>query len=128
MQNQREHRLSNALFMRIAGGPLRAYSILIHTGRKSGRTYQIPITIFPMGDGFILALLYGDAAHVDWCQNIMAAGGCTIRTRWQTYACDRPEIVGPDQALPAYSPLFRFYYRRVQVKQFLWVHRTPSPL
>ncbi len=119
-----EHRIANWLFMKIAGGPFRAYSVLTHRGRKSGRTYQIPITIFPMGDGFVLALLYGDAAHVDWCLNIVAAGGCAIRTRGQTYACDHPEIVGPDQALSIYPPLFRSYYRRVNVTEFLWVHRA----
>lgn len=122
----REHQLANAIFMKIAGGPLRAYSVLIHTGRKSGREFQTPITIFPLGDGFVLALLYGDAAEVDWCRNVMAAGGCTVRTRGKTYHCERPEIVGADQALSAYPALFRFYYRRVRVKQFLWVHRADN--
>jgi deazaflavin-dependent oxidoreductase (nitroreductase family) len=117
------NRRANAFFLKIAGGHFRAYSLLKHVGRKSGREYRTPITAFPLGDGFVLALLYGDAAEVDWCRNVMAAGTCILKTRRQEYMLEKPEIIPPSKALEAYPPLFRFYYRAAGIRQFLWIHR-----
>jgi hypothetical protein len=116
---------ANAFFLKIAGGRFRAYSLLKHIGRSSGREYRTPITAFPFGDGFVLALLYGDAAEVDWCRNVMAAGKCVLKTRGQEYQLERPEIIGPEKALAAFPPFFRFYYRRSSIHQFLWAHHKP---
>ncbi len=113
---------ANAFFLKIAGGRFRAYSLLKHRGRKSGREYRTPISAFPLGDGFVLALLYGDAAEVDWCRNVMAAGECILKTRGQEFQLEKPEIIPASEALQAYPLLFRFYYRVSRVRQFLWVH------
>jgi deazaflavin-dependent oxidoreductase (nitroreductase family) len=116
---------SNAIFLKIAGGRFRAYSLLKHTGRKSGNEYRTPVSAFPLGDGFVLALLYGDAAEVDWCRNVMAAGKCILKTRGIEYLLERPELIPASQALAAYPPLLRFLYRVEGIQQFLWVH-SPS--
>ena len=120
------NRIANAFFLKIAGGRFRAYSLLKHVGRKSGREYRTPITAFPLGDGFALALLYGDAAEVDWCLNVMAAGTCTLKTRGQEYTLEKPEIIPASQALEAFPPFFRFYYRSRGIQQFLWAHSQPE--
>jgi hypothetical protein len=31
-----------------------------------------------LGDGFVMAALYGEAANVDWCCNVMAARSINI--------------------------------------------------
>jgi hypothetical protein len=116
---------SNAIFLKIAGGPLRAYSLLKHIGRSSGKEYATPLTAYPLGDGFVIALLYGDATIVSWCRNVMAAGKCIIKTNGQEHVLGRPEIISAAQALPAYPPLFRFVYKSRDIRQFLWVHRMP---
>ena len=118
------NRSSNAFFLKIAGGRFRAYSLLRHVGRKSGKEYRTPISAFPFGDGFVLALLYGDAAEVEWCRNVMAAGKCVLKTLGQEYRLERPELIPPTQALEAYPPLFRFLYRSRGIRQFLWLHRV----
>jgi len=117
---------ANAIFLKISGGPLRAYSLLKHVGRSSGREYATPLTAYPLGDGFVIALLYGDATNVSWCRNIMAAGTCIIKTRGQEYVLGRPEIISAAQALPAYPPLFRCVYTSLDIQQFVWVHRMPT--
>ncbi len=119
------NRRANAFFLKIAGGRFRAYSLLKHIGRSSGREYRTPVTAFPLGDGFVLALLYGDAAEVDWCRNVMAAGKCILKTRGQEYVLEKPEIIPASKALAAYPLLFRFYYRTRGIQQFLWVHLQP---
>ena len=115
---------ANAFFLKISGGRFRAYSLLKHTGRKSGKEYRTPVSAFPMGDGFVLALLYGDAAEVDWCRNVMAAGKCILKTRGIEYTLEKPEVIPASQALAACPILFRFIYRGQGVQQFVWLHRS----
>lgn len=119
------NRRANAIFLKIAGGPFRAYSALKHVGRSSGRAYVTPLSAYPLGDGFVLALLYGEAARVDWCRNVMAAGQCILKTRGQEYVLERPEIIPASQALAAYPLLARLMYRARGIQQFLWVHQKP---
>lgn len=116
---------SNAILLKIAGGPLRAFSLLKHVGRRSGKAYATPLSAYPLGDGFVIALLYGDATKVSWCQNVMDAGKCILKTRGQEYVLGRPEIISASQALPAYPPLARWVYQSRDIQQFLWVHRMP---
>ena len=56
--------------------------VVIHRGRRSGRRYQTPVNVFPADDGYILALTYGP--DTDWVRNVLAAGGCELRTRGRT--------------------------------------------
>ncbi|GCE15425.1 nitroreductase/quinone reductase family protein [Tengunoibacter tsumagoiensis] len=116
---------SNVIFLKIAGGPLRAYSLLKHIGRSSGKEFATPLTAYPLGDGFVIALLYGNATKVNWCHNVMASGKCIIKTHGQEYVLGRPEIISAAQALPAYPPLFRWVYQSRDIQQFLWVHSIP---
>ena len=41
--------------------------------------YQTPVNVFATEDGYILALPYG--RDTDWVKNVLAAGGCELRTR-----------------------------------------------
>jgi hypothetical protein len=38
--------------------------VVIHRGRRSGRSYQTPVNVFPARDGFVFALTYGP--ETDW--------------------------------------------------------------
>src|SRR5215469_12949510 len=53
--------------------------VVIHRGRNSGRVYQTPVNVFATEDGYVFALTYGP--DTDWVKNILAAGGCELRTR-----------------------------------------------
>jgi hypothetical protein len=46
-------------------------ALVVHHGRRSGRTYQTPVNVFGTEDGFIMALTYGP--DTDWVKNIQAA-------------------------------------------------------
>jgi hypothetical protein len=48
-------RLANRVFLTISGRWFRAYSIVRHVGRSSGREYQNPVSAYPLGDGFVLS-------------------------------------------------------------------------
>jgi deazaflavin-dependent oxidoreductase (nitroreductase family) len=55
------------------------FGVVLHRGRRSGRTYQTPVNVFPKPGGYVIALTYG--ADSDWVKNVLAAQGCELRTR-----------------------------------------------
>jgi deazaflavin-dependent oxidoreductase (nitroreductase family) len=114
--------LANRIFLKISGRWLRAYSIVRHVGRTSGREYRNPVSAYPLDDGFVIPILYG--AQSQWVRNVMAAGRFTLRTKGRDYLLERPEIVPPAQALPAYPPLLRRLMRSQGIQDFVWAHRA----
>jgi deazaflavin-dependent oxidoreductase (nitroreductase family) len=70
---------------------LPGFAILHHVGRRSGRTFSIPINVFRDGNDYILALTYG--ADTDWVKNVLAANGCEIVTRGQRIRLTNPRIM-----------------------------------
>jgi deazaflavin-dependent oxidoreductase (nitroreductase family) len=114
--------LSNRIFLMISGRWLRAYSIVRHVGRTSGRVYRNPVSAYPLGDGFVIPVLYG--AQSQWVRNVMAAGMFTLRTKGRDYLLERPEIVPPERALAAYPPLLRRLMRSQGIQDFVWAHHA----
>jgi deazaflavin-dependent oxidoreductase (nitroreductase family) len=112
--------LSNRIFLTISGKWFRAYSIVRHVGRTSGREYQNPVSAYPLGDGFVIAVLYG--AQSQWVRNVMAAGRFTLRTKGRDFLLERPEIVPPARALAAFPPLSRRRMRSRGIQDFVWAH------
>ena len=82
-------RFTNKVSRHVAGW-LPGFGIVIHTGRRSGRTYETPVNVFRTDGRFVLALTYGRA---DWVQNVMAAGSAQLRTRRKVHVIANPRIV-----------------------------------
>jgi deazaflavin-dependent oxidoreductase (nitroreductase family) len=114
--------LANRIFLMISGRWFRAYSIVRHVGRTSGRAYQNPVSAYPLGDGFVIPVLYGTQSQ--WVRNVMAAGRFTLRTKGRDHPLERPEIIPPAQALAAYPALLRGIMRAQQIQAFVWAHRA----
>jgi deazaflavin-dependent oxidoreductase (nitroreductase family) len=114
--------LANRFFLAISGKWFRAYSIVRHVGRTSGRAYQNPVSAYPLGDGFVIPVLYG--AESQWVRNVMAAGRFTLRTKGRDYLLERPEIIPAAQALGAYPALLRRVIRAQRTRDFVWAHRA----
>src|SRR3954467_3338385 len=86
------------------------WAVVIHRGRKSGRTFRTPLWAFHRHNGFVIALTYGSSA--DWVQNVLAAGGCELQTRRRHYQLGAPPLFHDEKA--ADMPLFiRFMLRKV---------------
>jgi deazaflavin-dependent oxidoreductase (nitroreductase family) len=61
------------------------FGVLEHVGRKSGTVRQTALMAFERGEGrWVIALTYGP--DVQWVKNVLAAGGCRMRSRgrWHT--------------------------------------------
>ncbi len=101
---------------------LPGFGVVLHTGRRSGRSYRTPVNAFRTPAGYVIALTYG--ADSDWTRNVLAAGGCELRTRGGTVGLTDPRVVptGPHDALP--GPV-RAVLRRIHVQDYLELTRRP---
>jgi deazaflavin-dependent oxidoreductase (nitroreductase family) len=72
-------------------GWLPGFGILTHVGRKSGKVYRTPVNVFRASNGFIIALTY--SSQSEWVKNVLAAGGCELKTRGKKYQLSAPKIV-----------------------------------
>ena len=70
------NRVSGAVAGRMPG-----FGIVIHRGRRSGRTYRTPVNVFRRPAGFQFALTYGRG---DWVRNVLDAGEAELLTRGRT--------------------------------------------
>ena len=87
-------KINIAFTNRITGlfaGWLPGFGILTHVGRKSGKVYRTPINVFLASNGFIIALTY--SSQSEWVKNVLAAGGCELKTRGKKYQLAAPKIV-----------------------------------
>ncbi|MBK1785802.1 nitroreductase family deazaflavin-dependent oxidoreductase [Prauserella cavernicola] len=76
---------------RTGAGRLPGFGILVHRGRRSGRTYRTPLNVFRVRGGFVIALTYGPGT--DWVRNVLAEGHCELETRGRTVRLVRPRVV-----------------------------------
>jgi deazaflavin-dependent oxidoreductase (nitroreductase family) len=107
----------NKLLIHISGKDLGMFAILTHTGRKSGKLYQIPIIVVPVPNGFVIALIYG--RKTDWYENVKAKGGCSLKWKRQELALTHPEFIDQPQGLQAFPALFRLGLKSMGIQDYL---------
>ena len=82
------------------------WAIVVHRGRKSGRTYRTPVNAFRKNDRLAVVVLYGERS--DWVQNALAGQTRVVRAG-RTHDLLEPRLVDPaDPAveLPLAARLF----------------------
>lgn len=72
-------------------GWLPGFGILTHVGRKSGKVYRTPVNVFRAPNGFVIALTY--SSQSEWVKNVLATGGCELKTRGRKYHLSAPTVV-----------------------------------
>jgi deazaflavin-dependent oxidoreductase (nitroreductase family) len=97
--------------------------VVVHRGRRSGRLYQTPVNVFAAEDGYVLALTYGP--DTDWVKNVLAAGGCELRTRGRAVQLVFPRLFH-DEARRDIRPLERQVLRVIGVADFLSLKVDPA--
>lgn len=110
-------KFTNKLLIRISGKKFGHFVILTHTGRKSGKLYRIPVIAEPFENGFVFALTYGK--KVDWYDNVMVSGGCTIIWKGQEISLIQPQLINKETALPAFPRVFQAGLRKMKIEYFL---------
>jgi deazaflavin-dependent oxidoreductase (nitroreductase family) len=97
--------------------------VVVHRGRRSGREYQTPVNVFPSAEGYVLALTYGP--ETDWVKNVLAAGGCELRTGGRTVQLTSPRLYH-DESRRGIRPVERRVLRILGVADFLSLETVPA--
>ncbi len=107
----------NPLMRNVARSSRGPFALLRHIGRRSGKTYEIPMMVWQVEDGFVIALTYGP--HVDWLRNLQAAGKGSLRWHQQEYVFQKPEPLDAKTALPVLPPFIQYVLRLRNVQDFV---------
>ena len=91
----------NRLTVRVAPHAA-GFGVVIHHGRRSGRSFRTPVNVFTRSNGYRIALTYG--ADSDWVQNVLAARGCLLETRGQAIALVNPRLVHDPSRVGVWMP------------------------
>jgi hypothetical protein len=93
--------VGNPRVLRRAGTPGAGASVIRHTGRVSGRSYETPVVPHAVEGGYLIALPYGPRA--DWVRNVLAHGSATLLHEGRTVTIHSPEVV-PTTHVASYLP------------------------
>ncbi len=104
--------------LRHVAGRLPGFCIASYRGRSSGRLYHTPLNVFLHDSRAVFALTYG--ADVQWVRNVIAAGGCDIRTRGKRLHLQNPRLER-DPVARAMPVFVRPFLRAMRVDHFLWL-------
>jgi deazaflavin-dependent oxidoreductase (nitroreductase family) len=100
--------------------------ILEHVGRKSGKQYRTPLTVFTAKvdgrAGVAILLTYGP--NRDWLKNITAAGGGRMRRYGKTFEVRQPLVMTKTQAAPSVTGLGRILFARLPFEQAVLLTRA----
>jgi deazaflavin-dependent oxidoreductase (nitroreductase family) len=99
------------------------FGVVVHRGRRSGKEYQTPVNVFPAADGYVLALTYGP--DTDWVKNVVAAGGCELRTGGRVVRLTAPRLFH-DETRRDIRPLERHVLGVIGVADFLSLKTAPA--
>ena len=107
---------------RLFSGWLPGFGLLLYRGRTSGKAYRTPMNVFRHGDEYVLALTYG--SDVQWVKNVMAAGGCDLKTRGRVVRLTYPRLfVDPGRSTMP-QPV-RFFLGLMRVTEFMRLRIDP---
>jgi deazaflavin-dependent oxidoreductase (nitroreductase family) len=110
--NKTVNRLTSAL-ARTTHGP---FSLIRHVGRKTGRSYETPLILAAVPEGFVAELTYGD--NVNWYRNLLAAGGGVVLRHGEQYRITAIEPCDADRGRRAFPFPFRLLLRALGRTEF----------
>lgn len=113
----------NPLLRNFAHSSRGPFAMLRHVGRRSGKTYEIPIMAWPVEGGFMIVLTYGPG--VDWLRNLQAAGQGGLLWHKREYILRQPQFVDAPLALSELPPLIKSILRLKGVKDFVKFSSQP---
>ena len=91
--------LTNRGALRSAGSASSGTAVVVHRGRRSGRTFRTPVHLDRVGDSFVIALAYGTGA--DWVRNVLANGGAAVEIGGERFITAHPAVMASADILAA---------------------------
>ncbi|HEY0811709.1 MAG TPA: nitroreductase family deazaflavin-dependent oxidoreductase [Pseudonocardia sp.] len=115
----------NRLTSRMAKAGVGPFALVRHVGRKSGKTYETPLILARVPEGFVAELTYGPT--VNWYRNITAAGRCVVVVGGAEYQVDRIEAYETDAGLRAFGNPAAVLLRLLRRHEFRLLHTAEDP-
>ena len=116
-------RVVNPLLLTIARtGVIPLWGAVGHRGRRSGRRYETPVAVLATRDAFLIPLPYGPGT--DWCRNLLAAGGGTVRWRGADYRVSDLAVVDERVVRASLTPALRVVVPKLGITRFLRARRS----
>jgi deazaflavin-dependent oxidoreductase (nitroreductase family) len=106
----------NRVTSRVARSGRGPFSLIRHVGRKSGRTYETPVILAKIPEGFVAELTYGE--NVNWYRNVVAAGGCVVVHHRAEYLVTAIEPWSAERGRNAYPAPFRLILKATGRNEF----------
>lgn len=100
------------------------FGAVYHKGRKSGREYRTPVKVFRKNDHFVLSLPYGSGS--DWVKNVVAAGGCEIKTGGRRIPVVAPQVFVDEH--PDIPAILRWTLKRFNAVEFISLKIVDAPV
>jgi deazaflavin-dependent oxidoreductase (nitroreductase family) len=111
---------------RMWAGWLPSFGIVEHAGRRSGKPYRTPVTVFKTNvdgkPGVAILLTYGPDR--DWLKNLTAAGGGRMRRNGKTFGVTDPRVVTRDEAAQYVTPRVRKVFAKLPFEQAVLLTRA----
>ena len=107
--------------IRPLSGRVAMWSIIEHRGRRSGKVYRTPVSMFPTADGVAILLAYGEDR--DWVRNLDAAGGGRAVMSGKTFDVIDPRIVPTSEAAALLSAPWRQIFGAMSTPSTLLLRR-----
>lgn len=111
----------NKITLKFAGRRGSPFSIVIHRGRKTGKSYSTPVVTIRTEDRFYIPLSYGE--NVDWLKNVLHAGECIILSRGDSVIMNKPRVVNASNAIIMLPQFQRKLFRFFRVEKFLEIRQ-----
>jgi deazaflavin-dependent oxidoreductase (nitroreductase family) len=96
---------------RIWAGWAPTFGILEHIGRRSGKPYRTPLTVFSTDDGIAILLTYGPDR--DWLKNLTSVGQGRVKRYGRTFTVTDPRVMPKSVAAPSVKGLWRPIFARL---------------
>jgi deazaflavin-dependent oxidoreductase (nitroreductase family) len=96
---------------------------VVHTrGRRSGRSYAVPVAVRVSDEAFIVPLPWGEVTQ--WVRNVLAAGECTVRWRGSDHHAAGPRVIAWSEGASAFHPMQRRILAAAGIRVVLQLDRT----
>lgn len=104
-----------------------SFGIVEHVGRRSGKPYRTPVTVFSTNvdgkAGVAILLTYGPDR--DWLKNLTAAGGGRMRRNGKSFGIADPRVVTRDEAAAHVKRGSRRVFARLPFEEAVLLTQTP---
>ncbi|HEY69372.1 MAG TPA: nitroreductase family deazaflavin-dependent oxidoreductase [Anaerolineae bacterium] len=107
----------NRFMLLIAGRKGIPFTVLHHTGRRSGRSYRTPVLATYVEEAIIIPLTYGE--HVDWLRNILTHGACRLMWQGEMIPAHQPTVLEAEAGLATLPEKRREQFTRFRIEKFL---------